>query len=64
MRKLILSLALVLTASLSVAAQDIIILRNSERIDARIVEVTSTEIAYTLASDGSGQVFQIGRAHV
>ena len=61
---MILSLALVLTASLSVAAQDIIILRNSERIDARIVEVTSTEIAYTLASDGSGQVFRLSVAEI
>lgn len=64
MRKLILSLAFVLTASLSVAAQDIIILRNSERIDARIVEVTSTEIAYTLAGDGSGEVFRLSVAEI
>ena len=54
MRKLILSLALVLTASLSVAAQDIIILRNSEKIEAKIVEISSTEIAYKKADYTDG----------
>lgn len=64
MRKSLLTLVLVLTASLSLTAQDIIVLRNSERIDARIIEVTSTEITYTLADDGSGQVFRLSVAEI
>ena len=61
MRKLILSLALVLTASLSVAAQDIIILRNSEKIEAKIVEISSSldisEVSSVIYANGDVQAF-------
>ena len=41
--KKLLALMLALTASLMIAsAQDIIVLKNSERIDAKIVNVSST----------------------
>ena len=58
MRKLILSLALVLTASLSVAAQD------SEKIEAKIVEISSTEIAYKKADYTDGPTFRLDISEV
>lgn len=64
MKKFILSLALVLAASLSALAQDIIILRNSEKIEAKIVEISSTEIAYKKANYTDGPTFRLDISEV
>ena len=56
---------LALTASLMIAsAQDIIVLKNSERIDAKIVNVSSTEISYKKASYLDGPTFTLNIAEV
>ena len=64
MKKFILSLALVLAASLSALAQDIIILKNSEKIEAKIVEISSTEIAYKKADYTDGPTFRLDISEV
>lgn len=64
MKKFILSLALVLAASLGALAQDIIILRNSEKIEAKIVEISSTEIAYKKADYVDGPTFRLDISEV
>ncbi|HIZ85561.1 MAG TPA: hypothetical protein IAC04_03625, partial [Candidatus Coprenecus stercoravium] len=61
--KKLLALMLALTASLMIAsAQDIIVLKNSERIDAKIVNVSSTEISYKKASYLDGPTFTLNIA--
>ena len=63
--KKLLALMLALTASLMIAsAQDIIVLKNSERIDAKIVNVSSTEISYKKASYLDGPTFTLNIAEV
>lgn len=63
--KKLLALMLALTASLMIAsAQDIIVLKNSERIDAKIVNVSSTEISYKKASYLDGPTFTLNIAKV
>lgn len=64
MKRLLLSLALVLAASLGALAQDIIILRNSEKIEAKIVEISSTEIAYKKADYTDGPTFRLDISEV
>ena len=59
MKKLLLSFALVLAASLSALAQDIIILKSSEKIEAKIVEISSSEIAYKKVNYLDGPTFRI-----
>lgn len=64
MKKLLLLLALVLAASLSALAQDIIILKSSEKIKAKIVEISSSEIAYKKVNYLDGPTFRLDLSEV
>lgn len=68
MKKTLLSLILIMSVSLTAAfAQqqtDIIILKNSEKIEAKIVEVTTTEVAYKRASYIDGPTFTLSISEI
>lgn len=58
MMKRLLLIALAVVASMAaVSAKDIIVLRNSERIDAKIVQVTPDEVSYKKADYEDGPTF-------
>lgn len=53
-----------LAASLSALAQDIIILKSSEKIEAKIVEISSSEIAYKKVNYLDGPTFRLDLSEV
>lgn len=57
MKHVLFIFAFVLIAAQSLLAQDIIVTRQSERIDAKIMEVSETEIKYKKSSNPDGPVF-------
>lgn len=55
--KRILFLAVAVIAALTATAQDLIVTRNGQRIDAKIIEVSSTEIRYKEWTNQEGPTF-------
>ncbi len=59
MKLKILLLSILLSSALCLSASDIIVTRNSEKIEAKITEVSSTEIRYKKANNLEGPTFVI-----
>lgn len=63
MRKVLLFIALCLT-TMAVKAQDIIVTKNSERIEGKITEITERQVSYTLKDKPNGSTYTIGLSRV
>lgn len=63
MRKVLFFIALCLT-TMAVKAQDIIVTKNSERIEGKITEITERQVSYTLKDKPNGSTYTIGLSRV
>lgn len=59
MKKFFMTLCVMLLAFTAASAQDIIVLKNSQRIDAKIISVTAEEISYKKADYTDGPTFTL-----
>lgn len=57
MKRFLLTLAMIVYAVQIVVAQDVIVTRQAERIDAKVLEVSETEIKYKKTSNPDGPTF-------
>ena len=57
MKRLLLTLAMIVCAAQMLVAQDVIVTRQAERIDARVLEVSETAIKYKKTSNPDGPTF-------
>jgi len=57
MKSLLLTLAMIVCAAQMLVAQDVIVTRQAARIDAKILEVSETEVKYKKTSNPDGPVF-------
>ncbi len=57
MKRLLLTLAMIVCAAQVLVAQDVIVTRQAARIDAKILEVSETEVKYKKTSNPDGPVF-------
>lgn len=64
MKNAVLLFVAVLMAALSAQAQDIIITKKSDRIDAKILKVTETEVEYKKVSNPDGPTFTIATTNI
>lgn len=64
MKRIISLLVLATCAIQALMAQDIIVTRQSERIDAKVTEVTENEVRYKKTSNPDGPVFVLSRSSI
>ncbi len=64
MKRFLTTLCLVFSAITIASAQDIIVLKNSQRIDAKIISVSSTEVSYKKADYVDGPTFILNASEI
>lgn len=64
MKRIISLLVLAICAIQALMAQDIIVTRQSERIDAKVTEVTENEVRYKKTSNPDGPVFVLSKSNI